>query len=1000
MPDGPALRVPSSVTFADLLRHHRTAAGLTQEELAARAGLSSDAISTLERGARRRPRKDTVALLADALALPDEERAAFAAVARRSSAAALAATPPGAATLPGLDDQNGHAPVSAPAPDATLPHGVVTFLFADIEDSTRLLHELGDHYADVLAAVQALLRTVWAAHAGHELGTQGDRYFAVFAYADDALAAAAAAQQALAAHEWPNPWPAGAQVRLRMGVHSGAALLTAGRYVGVEVHRAARIAAAGHGGQVVVSRAVREQVAKFGYELPAGTSLRDLGTHRLQNLPHREELYELELPALPGMPAAYPRLRTLDAWPGLRADLTVVAGMSAVLLTGVGLVLALLVPAFPWAIGLGVAGLAGAVLVGAVLAQPVRHALESQWRDARKPVSAVTSTLLALVVVVTTLFITKPAVVLGPQHLGYDFTYIYHAPTHRGGAITIGQWGPLQTLNPYGVGSSQVVPYGLWQNCLTQLPNVALRVASYKPDQCADVPTVENGEEDPLGKWTIFHIDPQAVWSDGTPITAADFLFAQHLSADPTINGGPYWIPWSQTTLSALDTRTIRIDWSVAYGDYLDVLASLGPLPLHAYAIGQFAGVYNPQTGAYNSTLAKQLVKSTSFNAAMPVDNGPFTVQSFVPDHRAVLIRNPRFFSSYFHAPALDKVTVFTVDPAWPNGPPRSQLVDTLIADYRQGAVDLVDWLDPPVMRRLGGIPKTQVITNPVVQFLDIGFNQRDVAPNARANGGVSIFTDLTVRRAFVEAFDRCAAVRAQVGITNCADPNLFTNELSIPPAPDYDPTVTLPGYNPTDAARLMDRAGYPVVDGVRRYKDGKTPIHLAIDMSPGGAAASLILERMQQEYSRNLKIAVTLVPSPGFFPSPNKSGRAVTGDFDIYLVGDQGSPDPVFNLSGILGSPDAGDVPPTGGNVLGIIDPLVVKQTQLGNETVDSDQRDGVYRELQRHVAQQFYVEPVSIVANLSLVKPTLCNFKASPAAGSNLWNMADWYIASSCPS
>jgi transcriptional regulator with XRE-family HTH domain len=99
------MATPSSVTFADLLRHHRTAAGLTQEELAARAGVSSDAISTLERGARRRPRKDTVALLADALALPDEERAAFAAAARRSPAATLAATPPAE-----VADLNGHAP--------------------------------------------------------------------------------------------------------------------------------------------------------------------------------------------------------------------------------------------------------------------------------------------------------------------------------------------------------------------------------------------------------------------------------------------------------------------------------------------------------------------------------------------------------------------------------------------------------------------------------------------------------------------------------------------------------------------------------------------------------------------------------------------------------------------------------------------------------------------------------------------------------------------------
>jgi class 3 adenylate cyclase/DNA-binding XRE family transcriptional regulator len=252
MPDWPALTASSSVTFADLLRHHRTMAGLTQEELAARAGLSADAISTLERGARRRPCRDTVALPAEALALPEEEQAAFAAAARLS-AAALAATPPAEATA----ELDGH----AHGPDAILPHGVVTFLIAEVEDLTRLLHKLdGDRYAELLAELHALLRTVWAAHAGHELGTQGDRFFAVFAYAEDALAAAAAAQQALAAHAWPE----GVPVRLHMGLHSGAALLTAGRYVGLEVHRTARIAAAGHGGQVVVSGAVADQVAKFG----------------------------------------------------------------------------------------------------------------------------------------------------------------------------------------------------------------------------------------------------------------------------------------------------------------------------------------------------------------------------------------------------------------------------------------------------------------------------------------------------------------------------------------------------------------------------------------------------------------------------------------------------------------------------------------------------------------------------------------------------------------
>ena len=233
-------------------------------------------MSDLERALQRRPRKDTVALLAEALALPAEERAAFTAAARRPPAAALAATPAGAAPSTSAGDDYGptssrNADSASAAPPEALPHGSVTFLFADVEGSTRLLHQLGgDRYADMLSDVQALLRTVWAAHAGHELGTQGDRFYVVFAYADDALAAAVAAQQALAAHSWPDPWPVGTQVRVRMGVHSGPALLTVGRYVGLEVHRAARIAAAGHGGQVVVSRALAEQIDKFGYELPRG----------------------------------------------------------------------------------------------------------------------------------------------------------------------------------------------------------------------------------------------------------------------------------------------------------------------------------------------------------------------------------------------------------------------------------------------------------------------------------------------------------------------------------------------------------------------------------------------------------------------------------------------------------------------------------------------------------------------------------------------------------
>jgi class 3 adenylate cyclase len=133
-----------------------------------------------------------------------------------------------------------------------LPSGTVTFLFTDIEGSTRLLHELGDAYADVLAEHRRVLREAFVRHGGVEVDTQGDAFFVAFARASDALAAARGAQVALG----------GGPVRVRMGVHTGEPIVTDEGYVGLDVHRAARIAAVGHGGQVLVSRGSRRAHAQ------------------------------------------------------------------------------------------------------------------------------------------------------------------------------------------------------------------------------------------------------------------------------------------------------------------------------------------------------------------------------------------------------------------------------------------------------------------------------------------------------------------------------------------------------------------------------------------------------------------------------------------------------------------------------------------------------------------------------------------------------------------
>ena len=155
------------------------------------------------------------------------------------------------------------------------PAGTVTFLFTDIEGSTRLLHELGDDYAEALAVHRRALRDAFERHEGVEVDTQGDAFFVAFARASDALEAAREGQESL--EDGP--------IRVRMGLHTGEPVVTEEGYVGIDVHRAARIAAVGHGGQVLVSQSTFELVGPDG--------LRDLGEHRLKDLTSPEHVYQL-----------------------------------------------------------------------------------------------------------------------------------------------------------------------------------------------------------------------------------------------------------------------------------------------------------------------------------------------------------------------------------------------------------------------------------------------------------------------------------------------------------------------------------------------------------------------------------------------------------------------------------------------------------------------------------------------------------------------------------
>jgi predicted ATPase len=180
-----------------------------------------------------------------------------------------------------------------------LPSGTVTFLFSDIEGSTKLLHELGDGYADALAEHRKLVRSAFAEHDGVEIGTEGDAFFSAFARATDAVAAAQEIQARLA----PGP------ISVRIGVHTGEPQITDEGYVGLDLHRGARICAAGHGGQVLLSQPTRELV---------DVDVRDLGEHRLKDLLEPQRLFQLGT-------EDFPPLKTLD-WTNLPVQPTPLVG--------------------------------------------------------------------------------------------------------------------------------------------------------------------------------------------------------------------------------------------------------------------------------------------------------------------------------------------------------------------------------------------------------------------------------------------------------------------------------------------------------------------------------------------------------------------------------------------------------------------------------------------------------------------------------------------------
>jgi len=285
-----------TASFGEWLKRRRSALLLSREELAQQVGCAIVTLRKIEAD-ERRPSQQIAERLATLLELADAERIIFVKVARAEL------------PLDRLPPARPHERTSTAPPAPTvqsvpaLPSGTVTFLFTDIQGSTKLWEQHPQAMRGALARHEAILRQAIESRGGVVFKTIGDAVCAAFSSAPQALAAVLAAQRALQA----EAWGAAGVLRVSMALHSGSAEARDGDYLGLPLNRVARLLAAGHGGQILLSLATQELVRD---QLPDDTVLRDLGAHRLKDLARPEPIFQL---IAPNLPAIFPALNSLDA---------------------------------------------------------------------------------------------------------------------------------------------------------------------------------------------------------------------------------------------------------------------------------------------------------------------------------------------------------------------------------------------------------------------------------------------------------------------------------------------------------------------------------------------------------------------------------------------------------------------------------------------------------------------------------------------------------------
>ncbi|MBA3824556.1 MAG: peptide ABC transporter substrate-binding protein [Ktedonobacterales bacterium] len=527
----------------------------------------------------------------------------------------------------------------------------------------------------------------------------------------------------------------------------------------------------------------------------------------------------------------------------------------------------------------------------------------------------------------------------------------YHAGKSAvpSGAAVVGDWEVPDTVSP--LFADQHIDFtlirALYGACV-----VAGADLKWLPDECTEVPTQVNGDVSADGTIVKLKLLPTLQWSDGKPLTAADFVFGWQTLKNPkvaAVNIGGYTLI---TAVAALDPQTVQVTFKVPFGPYLTYLP---------YALPQHE---------FGSIAPEQLSSNAEVNFTPKATSGPYAVSSYALNRSLALKPNTHYVSASFYGPFLKSLTFRGY------GTPGAML-----ADFSAGKVTLAQDFQPA---DLGAVRAANagVKLSPAVGYEHVLYNQ---ANKALAN--------VAVRQALGLAIDRCAIAQKSLG---GACSGTVAASITAPAALDFDKTLVATTPDLTKAATLLAGAGFTKKNaaGIRLGTDGK-PLHFTLVTTNDSARVAEAALLVAAWKGIGVDVAVAAQPGQKVFTDFTGGGLLATGQFDIALLAFVGSADPDFTYDIYHSSAIPSKTNPAGTNYGHINDPKLDAALQTERGVVDFATRvTALHTVQQRIVAQQCYVTPLYVWPIITLAAPALHGMVVGATGDTLDWNIADWWL------